>query len=657
MDDTRLNELRNSDHETRDRNAAYRMVLERANRSLVQRDNRTVILDATYAPAEHRNGVTLLAASRCAEVYVIECRVSPNDAAERFRSRKERHAAIDLNEARVRDIAATWSYYGGGLLINTSITSEGDSLHRVRDYIDSGIPIVSLEAWVQAAPGDATPALVSRDQRELDPPRRISPVSKPQASALVLAAVAAVIIMGFLDGLAVLELYHEASSPERQIAEELFAAVGAFAVSVGFFEYFGHKGFKQAWEVLRAGSTARFGPILEVRRSNREIWAEYTERIGRPEVLRALPMPGVPVCFVVPPRAGVSFDVHCAVDGTGWDQRRLVCDAAAGRPIHFSWHEFVTWRTREMHGTYFGWLRGHKKYLRVSQITELTRAEPQSRALLAQGARISYADYLVTEQSARIEVPGQLPYMREFLEGPPWDKRDLNLTRLDFSDSRYSMMAGVSTIITTTDGCVVLQRRAGHVQAARGGVGCSSGGAVDWSDVKLSRRSRRNTQPSLRRTMFRETREELGLKEDLFESDDAPFVGAAFNLRYGRDLNFYAHLRCRLSREEFSRGFRLNAHQRILQRLRRRTSHFRRAKDRWEISHLLFVHVDQLRIEDDGSFSPHVERLLGTGRHVRGALYAFVKSGRADDVRKLAVRQASADTEPADLDRLLRSTM
>jgi predicted kinase len=81
MDKLRKKRLPNSDQGKRDRNAVYRMVLEKADTYLHTKENCTVVLDATYAPAEHRMGVVALTEEHGAQLFVIECRVSPNDAA------------------------------------------------------------------------------------------------------------------------------------------------------------------------------------------------------------------------------------------------------------------------------------------------------------------------------------------------------------------------------------------------------------------------------------------------------------------------------------------------------------------------------------------------------------------------------------------------
>jgi hypothetical protein len=104
--------------------------------------------------------------------------------------------------------------------------------------------------------------------------------------------------------------------------------------------------------------------------------------------------------------------------------------------------------------------------------------------------------------------------------------------------------------------------------------------------------------------------------------NDTPFVAAAFNLRYGRDLNFYCHLTSRLSRDEIARRFVLR--RRPLDWL---TGAYR---DRWEVAHLVFVPVEA--IGADGVPNLELNEMLGDSRHVRGALHAFGVSGRRTHV-------------------------
>jgi hypothetical protein len=46
---------------------------------------------------------------------------------------------------------------------------------------------------------------------------------------------------------------------------------------------------------------------------------------------------------------------------------------------------------------------------------------------------------------------------------------------------------------------------------------------------------------SLTKTALRETREEIGWAPHRLDDVRAPFLGAAFSLLRGRDLNFYCH--------------------------------------------------------------------------------------------------------------------
>jgi len=230
--------------------------------------------------------------------------------------------------------------------------------------------------------------------------------------------------------------------------------------------------------------------------------------------------------------------------------------------------------------------------------------------------------------------------MREFFEGDPWRERRLELHRVRAASARYSLIVSVAVIVTTVEGFLVLQRRSHLVQAAVGGIAASATGTVRWRDLEVHRPvgqgARRRIDltvrsGSLRRAVFRQLREEIALSRDDFEEDPAPFLAAAFNLRYGRDLSFYCHLASRLTRAEVSKRFAMR------RGLRARLKGV--GKDRWEAAHLVFVPVEE--IAADGSPSPFLSSILGDSRHVRGALYAFAMSERRDTVlerRALAPR-------------------
>ena len=110
----------------------------------------------------------------------------------------------------------------------------------------------------------------------------------------------------------------------------------------------------------------------------------------------------------------------------------------------------------------------------------------------------------------------------------------------------------------------------------------------------------------IEKSLKRELREEIGIAgKHLLPYKPGPFVGAAFNLRYGRDLNFRALLNAKLSSSKIG-AERLNS----------------RTRDRWEVEHLEFLHCNRVTVESICTGELQAQ-LSGPSRHLMGALYAW----------------------------------
>jgi predicted kinase len=127
----------NSDHGETDRDIAYRAVHLLANELL--RVGCNILVDATYGRAPHREAVAMLATTSGVSVYLIECRVSPEIAAARFRKRTY-HPAVDLDESRVCHLASQYRYSGQGLIIDAEMPLS-DALEQSIAYLANGKPI------------------------------------------------------------------------------------------------------------------------------------------------------------------------------------------------------------------------------------------------------------------------------------------------------------------------------------------------------------------------------------------------------------------------------------------------------------------------------------------------------------------------------------
>jgi predicted kinase len=139
----------NSDRRKSDRDLAYRSTLATAKEFL--KDSRSVLLDATYGSQEHRQAVEACAEALDVPLYLVQCRVSPELAVARFKSRGA-HPATDLSEDRVRDLATRYRYFESGLILAAELPL-ADRLHRVEDYLLKGRPIGTDGSWSAVAQG------------------------------------------------------------------------------------------------------------------------------------------------------------------------------------------------------------------------------------------------------------------------------------------------------------------------------------------------------------------------------------------------------------------------------------------------------------------------------------------------------------------------
>ena len=609
MDGIRQAEMPWSDHTKADRNIAYRKMHSRAYEAF-EAGKRLVILDATYGPREHRDAAVSLAKIFSADLFLVECRVSANDAVERFRNRPSGHPAIDLDEARVREIPGSFPYYGGGCVLDTSKSSEKSCFKSIIAYLESGKPLWSVEDWAKSGTNDLVNNAQQASSQVTDDrsTRKISPLSRINAEVvLFLHSIPMLIPLG--SGLyGVWRLLHK--DPNGAI---LWFTIGTWAVaSLALFEFWGRRPIQEALKTLTSGYSPVYGQIREVQLSNRQLYFDYLERSS--VTSRAgFAIEGVPIYFLIPPNVNQHFNIVVEPTGIEWDRKEL--ETVSNEKWGFDWNSYAAWRKKQKWAEYYGFRRSTVKF-RVSDIKLPDAQNPDMKVI---GTNAEYTDYLVAEQSVNLEIPRQLPYMREFFEGDNWANKSLNLSVIRDSCARYSMIVSVSLLITTSDGFIVLQRRSNLVQAAVGGIASSATGMVNWHDVNgiFGRRS-------MKRSLYRECLEELGLFQEDFFQEDKPFIAAAYNLKYGRDLNFYAHFQCNLTQRQISTKF-----------LQRRTlrSYFRGGRrDHWEVAHILFIPTNWVNVR--GEFAPRLEEILGDACHARAIIYASAIAGRLETSSK-----------------------
>ena len=119
MDATRRRLLPGAAHSRDDRAVAYR-AMEWAAEML-----KDAVLDAPYGHDEDRAALARLGA------VIVECRVSPETAARRFRERGPDPEQPDLTEEEVRRRAREWRYAGGALVLDTDELSAEQCVIRV----------------------------------------------------------------------------------------------------------------------------------------------------------------------------------------------------------------------------------------------------------------------------------------------------------------------------------------------------------------------------------------------------------------------------------------------------------------------------------------------------------------------------------------------
>lgn len=109
----------------------------------------TIIVDSTYGRLAQRRELETVAKTTQAPLFLVQCKISPRAAMDRFKLRAPSHPATDLTETRVGLLAERYPYSPVGLLLETA-TSTDKSLAAIRDYVHRGEPIL-LGAWSMLA--------------------------------------------------------------------------------------------------------------------------------------------------------------------------------------------------------------------------------------------------------------------------------------------------------------------------------------------------------------------------------------------------------------------------------------------------------------------------------------------------------------------------
>lgn len=132
MDEIRHLLIPDSDHRQEHREIAYRAMHFAS--ALLLSHGHSVIVDATYTHHQHREEVAKVAKRAEAALFIIQCSVSSEVAAMRFRERKNQHPAVDLTEQRVIRLAEAFPYSSEGLTLDTTREIQF-CLEQVKKYI------------------------------------------------------------------------------------------------------------------------------------------------------------------------------------------------------------------------------------------------------------------------------------------------------------------------------------------------------------------------------------------------------------------------------------------------------------------------------------------------------------------------------------------
>ena len=134
-------------HKRSDRDVGYRAIHLCAEELL--RGGRPVILDATYSSSEQRSAVESIAAELSISLHLVECQITPDTAAARFKNRSA-HLARDMTEDLVRDVATRYCYSGLGLRLEETCQL-ADSLRQVVSYVRNDAPLRLDGSWPASA--------------------------------------------------------------------------------------------------------------------------------------------------------------------------------------------------------------------------------------------------------------------------------------------------------------------------------------------------------------------------------------------------------------------------------------------------------------------------------------------------------------------------
>ncbi|HEY5212245.1 MAG TPA: AAA family ATPase [Acidobacteriaceae bacterium] len=627
MDDLRRTRIPGQIHDKSRRDAAYRMMHHEAIKAL--RTHSIVSVTATYFPTKARAEIAEVARRFDAALYIVQCVCEAQVAVDRLlrRLREEpEHAGTDLSATRVRDLANQYERFDGGLTIDTTSNPKPHGIQSILcTYISSGSPVDPYN-WAE----HRYSALPQSEK----PPS--SALGKLSAAVLMRArwtlrwhrvanvAILGSLVIGGIPLLFYIYIRFNAEWPRwthlRSPLDSLWnglvasswpdvasgttltiAAAGIIGIFLVFYKETKEKRQK-AKDIVSAGKVPQYSLPVGANEtpSDREIYYAYRCRMQEAELAK-MPIPGIPVYFLIPPQRDKAFSV--VAERAADEVPSALQYEAAERAL--DWEGFAA-------GRWDAYSRDSALNAKSAEKNLCCTGHPKQSGddtrYTVPGLLCRYNDYVVRELSVNLCAPGTLPDMRRLFEGPAWDEEFVDLSDVKDAARRYSLRMSVTGLLLTSDGYFVLQRRSSAVASGVGSLGASVGGAVDYRKDAVGWQMFLPYPHdwNLGKSLKRELREEIGIAaKHLLPLKPGPFIGAAFNLRYGRDLNFYALLQTKLSSSKIS-AKRLSW----------------RARDHWEVDHLEFLHCNRVTVESICSGALQGQ-LSGRSRHLMGALYGW----------------------------------
>ncbi len=621
MDTVRTEMIPGPIHNEDRRAAAYRLMHFQVAKDL---DNQfSVALSAVYFPMTARAELAEIARRMCVDLYVVQCVCSPAKAVERlhYRLRMEpHHAGSDLTDSRVMELANAYDPFPIALTLDTTDDPDQQKIVSVlQTYLSSKTPVEPCawaSHWYLRITKPAQPATPPSSHVRLSAGVIKAAKAERLRYSIGSGFILACLVIGTLPflryGLRLIKLslvysrIGQGSASWVDIATWSTFTIAAAGVAGIFLTYY--KETIEKWEAAKEIVKAGRVPVFRIppggwgTPSDIEVCRAYQCRMPSDESRAKMPIPDVPIYFLIMPEEGRSFraTVIEASDNLRYELKERAAEAG------LDWGAFATWRWSVEKGGYALSAVSAERHLRCISDPKLS---PDGSEYRVNGFECQYNDFVARELSVNLCAPGVLPDMRRLFEGRDWDSGELDLSDCKKAAATYSMRLSVAGLLSTGDNHFVLQRRSSRVASGIGNLISSVSGAADYKrDLagNWPERARCRTW-DLKKTVIRELCEETGIPSGELKEGSVVFIGAGFNLRYGRDPNYYALLETELNSYDLGK-FREKG----------------KARDKWEVERLEFLSKDlvTLRSIESGELGRH---LIRPSRHLMGVLYAWAK--------------------------------